>query len=528
MKKINWGIIGAGHIASSFVKALAADDKAVLYAVASRDKNRAESFTRVYGFAKSYAGADAYADLCSDKTVEAVYIATPHSNHAELSLMALKAGKAVLCEKPACVNAAELREVVEYSAEHRIFYMEALWMKFNPAVRRTFEAVRCGALGRLQGVQADFCIYVPYDIHHRLYNPLLAGGALLDTGIYPVSFAMLAAYAASNPLTESVPSRDQYGLLPYEGRVSIPSRLLSLARKSPSGVDVWNSILAEWTVAPHYTLAARLSSGNDIEGRGFSNNALLWGTQGKIILRNFWCAQEIEYYDEKNNLLKKEQYPFRVNGYEYEIEEMHRCLENGLYESPLHSHKDTLKIITTLDTLRAQWNLTYPCEKTVSETECSATPYKAKKGTGIRLYSDGACSGNPGPGGWAAVIYRDGEIITAQGGERPTTNNRMELSGAIGALEKLLSVPDARGKKITFYIDSQYVKNGISTWIHIWKQNGWKTSEKKPVKNKDLWEKLDLYTREFEIDWQWVKGHAGCTYNELCDTLAVAERNKRT
>lgn len=118
-------------------------------------------------------------------------------------------------------------------------------------------------------------------------------------------------------------------------------------------------------------------------------------------------------------------------------------------------------------------------------------------------------------------------MITAQGGEDMTTNNRMELSGAIGALEALFSVPEAKNEKIVFYIDSQYVKNGITSWIHTWKQNGWRTSDKKPVKNKDLWEKLDLYTAQFKIEWRWVKGHAGCEYNELCDKIAVQERDKR-
>ncbi|WP_428770744.1 ribonuclease HI [Treponema sp. HNW] len=514
MKKINWGIIGAGNIASSFVKALAENPDAALYAVASRDKDRAGSFARRYGFSKVYAGADAYVDLCTDKKIDAVYIATPHTNHAELSLHALKAGNAVLCEKPAAVNAAQLQSVLEYSASHKVFYMEAMWMKFNPAVRRALESLRGGVVGQLLEIKADFYINVPYDINHRLYNPLLAGGALLDTGIYPVTFAMLAASCVNK----------EAGF--YEGAVLPPSRILSSLRKAPSGVDMRNALSAEWDL-PSGMLCARLCSGNDIEGRNFFNDALLCGTKGKIILRDFWRAEEVEYYDEKNNLIKKEQYPFRVNGYEYEIEEMHRCMREGLCESPFHRHRDTVCVMRTLDGIRSQWGLIYPCES----GSVSAAGKKAEAGSekgGISLYSDGACSGNPGPGGWAAVILHKGKIITAQGGEKPTTNNRMELSGAIGALEKLFTIPEAKNEKIGFYIDSQYVKNGITSWIHTWKQNGWRTSDKKPVKNKDLWEKLDLYTQQFKIQWCWVKGHAGNTYNELCDRLAVEERDKRS
>ena len=152
MKKINWGIIGAGNVASSFVKALAENPDAVLYAVASRDKRRADSFARLYGFSEVYAGNTAYTELCADKKIDAVYIATHHTNHAELSLCALKAGKAVLCEKPAAVNAAQLQNVLDYSASHKVFYMEAMWMKFNPALRRAIEALRGGAVGRLLNI----------------------------------------------------------------------------------------------------------------------------------------------------------------------------------------------------------------------------------------------------------------------------------------------------------------------------------------------------------------------------------------
>lgn len=140
---------------------------------------------------------------------------------------------------------------------------------------------------------------------------------------------------------------------------------------------------------------------------------------------------------------------------------------------------------------------------------------------GVTVYSDGACSGNPGPGGWGAVILCGGTERTLSGGEALTTNNRMELCGAIGALSEILADAQLRSKKITFFIDSQYVKNGISSWILKWKANGWKTADKKPVKNKDLWEKLDACVSQLDIDWRWVKGHAGSVYNELCDRLAV-------
>ncbi len=133
----------------------------------------------------------------------------------------------------------------------------------------------------------------------------------------------------------------------------------------------------------------------------------------------------------------------------------------------------------------------------------------------ISMYTDGACSGNPGPGGWGVVIYQDGKERELKGGEPATTNNRMELMAAIKALE---TVPP--GTTVTLYTDSQYVKNGVTDWIKGWKRNGWKTAARKPVKNKDLWEPLDALATSREVTWKWVKGHAGDHGNETADRLA--------
>ncbi|MGH1423806.1 MAG: ribonuclease HI [Pseudooceanicola sp.] len=135
-------------------------------------------------------------------------------------------------------------------------------------------------------------------------------------------------------------------------------------------------------------------------------------------------------------------------------------------------------------------------------------------------YTDGACSGNPGPGGWGVVLLaKDGETVlkerTLNGGDGETTNNRMELMAAIAALEAL-----GRGTAITVVTDSQYVKNGVTSWIHGWKKNGWKTAAKKPVKNVELWQRLDAAQARHTVSWEWVKGHAGHPENERADELA--------
>ena len=150
--------------------------------------------------------------------------------------------------------------------------------------------------------------------------------------------------------------------------------------------------------------------------------------------------------------------------------------------------------------------------------------------TPLKIYTDGGCSGNPGPGGWAYVIILQtfaGASIIAQdkGGVEETTNNKMELTAVIEALRKLQTLDPPRN--VTVYTDSQYVQKGISEWIKTWKQNAWKTSDKKPVKNQDLWIALDTLAADFSINWQWVKGHAGNQYNELCDKMtqeAIAAR----
>ena len=141
----------------------------------------------------------------------------------------------------------------------------------------------------------------------------------------------------------------------------------------------------------------------------------------------------------------------------------------------------------------------------------------------VIIYTDGGCSGNPGPGGWGVVVIFNGEARQLSGGEKNTTNNRMELTAAINALSIVKNTPDFKNHKITVNIDSQYVKIGITVWIKGWKLKGWKTADKKPVKNQDLWIQLDELNSALNVSWNWVKGHAGIEYNEICDQLCQKE-----
>ena len=248
-------------------------------------------------------------------------------------------------------------------------------------------------------------------------------------------------------------------------------------------------------------------------------------------------------------------------------------------ESPLHTHADSMRLIQMMDAFRAEWGILYPFEakdvlrgagfcagfggrENTGETVTAASGVgfsvgarnvnadvgfsgNANAGTGdatavkaekakkpepqedIVVYTDGACSGNPGRGGWGAVIIVDGKEHQMSGGEKLTTNNRMELMAAIEALEAIIDDRHWRNRKVCVVSDSQYVKNGIQTWIKNWKKNGWRTSNKEPVKNKDLWLELDEAVSRLEIEWRWVKGHAGNKYNEMCDRLAVEAGQKQ-
>ena len=135
----------------------------------------------------------------------------------------------------------------------------------------------------------------------------------------------------------------------------------------------------------------------------------------------------------------------------------------------------------------------------------------------VAIWTDGACSGNPGPGGWGAILTFNGVEKEFSGGEALTTNNRMELLAAISALEAL-----TRACAVDLHTDSQYVRQGVTGWIHNWKRNGWRTADKKPVKNDDLWKRLDEAAARHEVEWHWVKGHAGDPMNERADALARA------
>lgn len=137
----------------------------------------------------------------------------------------------------------------------------------------------------------------------------------------------------------------------------------------------------------------------------------------------------------------------------------------------------------------------------------------------LTIYTDGGCSGNPGPGAWAYILLAEGQPYRAVAAVASTTNNRMELQGVIAALEEVARHPEWTGSELEIFTDSVYVQKGISEWIEVWERNGWRTRSKEPVKNRELWQKLRLLSRDLKIHWRWLQGHAGNKWNEECDRL---------
>ncbi len=562
---IRWGVIGTGHITEKVMPAIKGTAGCELYAVASRTQEKAEEFASRWGCAKAYGSYD---DFFADSDIDAVYVATPHVSHAELSIRALNAGKHVVCEKPAGVNAAQLRQVLAVAEKAGKFFMEAMWTRFQPAWLRAMKLISSGKIGTVKAISADFCFDGSPRPTERLFTPALAGGALLDVGIYSV-MAALDGTAAS-------------GETPFAG--TTPASMASTCRMTSTGVDGFNSISMTFDNG----IVATLTSAIDTGCGNYLKSARFVGDKGIIHLPLFWMGQEVNVIGSDGAMAERIALPFAITGYEYEFEEAVRCINAGLRETPRHTWADALHLISTLDDCRRQWGLRYPFEgedvtgslrqaagnsvlqdslrkqgslsgstgvgllqaagatrkagSAAAADAATATASAAMDGSenlgfadakpgkldshgcesNVVIYTDGACSGNPGRGGWGTVVLADGLEKRLSGGEKLTTNNRMELMAAIEGLEYVLEHAELAERPVTMICDSQYVKNGIQSWIKSWKKNGWKTANKEPVKNKDLWLELDEAAAKLSIEWRWVKGHAGNKYNEICDQLAVA------
>ena len=326
-RPVRWGIIGTGKIAHHFARGLAATPEAQLVAVGSRAQATADAFGDTFGVPRRHSS---YRQLAEDPEVDVVYISTPHPDHCASTLLCLNAGKPVLCEKPFAINAGEARQMVATARDHDLFLMEAMWTRFRPVMVKVRELVAAEAVGEPRFVGATIGWKAEFDPRHRLYDPELGGGSLLDGGVYPVSFASMLLGA--------------------------PNAVTGVASLGVTGVDEQAAIVLG------HPSGAVASLGVTIQATSISIGLIL-GTAGRIEVHHDWHRPESLTYTPQDGEPQRFDFPERDgNGYQYEAIEVGRCLRAGLLESPVMPLDETITIMETLDALRAQWGLRYPME----------------------------------------------------------------------------------------------------------------------------------------------------------------------
>lgn len=379
-QSVRWAILGTGKIADEFAQGLTQLPTATLLAVGSRTLANAAQFASRHGVARAYGS---YAELVADPDIDVVYIATPHIVHKEHCLLALEANKAVLCEKPFALNASEAREVIALAQQKQRFCMEAMWMRFIPAMRKVQELVAANAIGEIRMIQASLGFLVEYDPEHRAFNLALGGGALLDLGVYPLSL-----------------------IIQFLGP---PTTIHSHAHIGATGVDEQAAVILGFANGAIATLSTSLRTYN-------ANAAVLMGSAGQLHIHEPLYRPEaltLQKYTlsvggnaatnastnasiavsataERANLLtrlrqnqqirstyrrlrpllapllglqaRQQQLPVVGNGYQYEAQEVMDCLRRGATESSIMPLAQTVQVLETLDAIRAQWPLRYPQE----------------------------------------------------------------------------------------------------------------------------------------------------------------------
>lgn len=323
---IRWGILATGWIAEQFVKDLQLDGHQVT-AVGSRSAEAAERFAQAFDIPRVHASYEA---LCADPEVDAVYVATPHPMHADNARMALAHGKHVLVEKAFTINAAEAQEIVDLAASKGLVILEAMWTRFLPHMVRVREIVRSGVLGEIRSVIADHTQDLPDDPAHRLNALALGGGALLDLGIYPISFTF-----------------DVLGA---------PKTIKASGRLKDTGAD--------GTVATLFTydsgaIALTLSA-SDTAGR---NTATIHGTEGRIEIDKVWYAPtSFRRYDATNQLVETFDGSVTGRGMQFQAAELERLVAEKKIAGEILSPTESVAIMACLDAVRAQIGLRYPTE----------------------------------------------------------------------------------------------------------------------------------------------------------------------
>ena len=324
---IRWGILGTGSIAKKFAQGLSVLPDARLAAVGSRAAGTAATFADEFDIPRRHPD---YGALANDPEIDAIYVATPHPFHRENSILCLKAGKAVLCEKPLAINHRQATETVAVAREKGVFLMEAMWTRFLPIIVKVRQWLSDGAIGDLRMVSADFGFRAGFDPESRAFSPALGGGGLLDVGIYTVSFASMV-----------------YG--------EQPTRIAGLADIGETGVDEQAAVVLGYPEGQLALLACAVRTRTPHE-------ALILGTDGSIRIHPpFWQATTAVLSGGGKE--ETVELPYDGNGYNCEASEVMRCLREGKLESDTMSLNETLAIMETMDRIRAEFDLKYPMEQ---------------------------------------------------------------------------------------------------------------------------------------------------------------------
>jgi predicted dehydrogenase len=327
-RPVRWGVLGAGEIAATVGADIAASPGSEIVAVGARDAARAADFARARGIPRSYGS---YVDLVADPDVDVVYVATTTGQHHEHALLALRAGKPVLVEKAFTLNARQAREVVGEARARDLFCMEAMWMRLNPLVLQAVEIARSGRIGEVTSVRADLSRHFDYDPKHRLFDLDAGGGALLDLGVYPVSFVWAV--------------------------LGSPDSMTAVGRLSPTGSDLVAALQLSYpggTVAQVLTSAAGDSP----------DTGLILGTGG-------WIRLDPRIHRPRTLTVSTPDGVETIrgtqdgNGYGHQVAEVERCLGVGLTESPTLPLDDTVAILELIDEARAQLGVVYAADSAI-------------------------------------------------------------------------------------------------------------------------------------------------------------------
>ncbi len=323
MEQLKLGILGAGLISSAMAKTVAQMDDVALYAVAARDLPRAEAFAREHGVARAYGS---YGEMLADPAVGLVYVATPHSHHHKHAKMCLEAGKHVLCEKAFTANAVQAADLIALAGQKGLLLVEAVWTRFLPFSKTIRALLADGAIGKVTGLTAN----LGYDLKHieRICRPELAGGALLDLGVYPINFASMLL------------GGDVAGVT-------------SCAVLHPTGVDAQDSITLCYADGAMAQLYASMLGTTDRRG-------IIYGETGYMVVENINNPVSAAIYNPDYTLRETHHRPAQISGYEYEVQAAADAISAGKTECPDMPLAESLRIMELMDGLRRSWGVRYP------------------------------------------------------------------------------------------------------------------------------------------------------------------------